>query len=709
MQITELKLKNFKKFQEFSLGLKPGINVVYGENEKGKSTLLSAIITALYVDPSTRSKVILDRIQSWKGGGILELSMQLIQDGNSYEIKKDFSNRTAVFANLKTGKKIEDVKMIEETIAKLTMIPTAEIYRSTALVRQKEMARVETSADLRKTIQDALTGTEDANVDSVNKKVDSMINDLTVGLNRPAKNPGRIKTLQDKIMLLEQEYTQKKQSWEKLIKAKETGKASTDNLGEIDRQIEILEKLMENQKKNEDAQKDLKQVDGQIRELERLIMKTDRLSSEITRVEAKLQQYKSLNMEKLEQDIVELANLEGQIKTKERLIENTNSSAKYGAGGKKQSSGSPKLLFPAGLTLIILSVLGLVLVDTYFLALLVVGLAMVVYSSYLSKSSGGLLAGSGEEKARLAEIEASLARDKASTAALLAKYRSANRQELYMKKLRLVAIIEEKNKLEAEIRGVLSGKSIEEIKEKQLEFMTKKKQIEQVEMSEEVRRSQMGPQEYLSKRRELDSLRIKKRTIERQQVESEVRVEDSEVNYDTMVNIDEQLESSKNELEESKFDLNVLELIKEALASSTLDLSAKFGQAVIETMKQELPLITNGRYQDVKVDNDFGIKVFSQEKNDWVDPSESLSAGTIDQIFFLYRLALLKSIERGGKDANSTHGANTPILLDDPFVTFDGPRLEETRKILQREAEERQIILFTHNKEYKGWGNFIEI
>ena len=78
MQITELKLKNFKKFQEFSLGLKPGINVVYGENEKGKSTLLSAIITALYVDPSTRSKVILDRIQSWKGGGILELSMQLI-------------------------------------------------------------------------------------------------------------------------------------------------------------------------------------------------------------------------------------------------------------------------------------------------------------------------------------------------------------------------------------------------------------------------------------------------------------------------------------------------------------------------------------------------------------------------------------------------------------------------------------------------------
>ena len=494
-----------------------------------------------------------------------------------------------------------------------------------------------------------------------------------------------------------------------MIKAKETGKASTDNLGEIDRQIEILEKLMENQKKNEDAQKDLKQVDGQIRELERLIMKTDRLSSEITRVEAKLQQYKSLNMEKLEQDIVELANLEGQIKTKERLIENTNSSAKYGAGGKKQSSGSPKLLFPAGLTLIILSVLGLVLVDTYFLALLVVGLAMVVYSSYLSKSSGGLLAGSGEEKARLAEIEASLARDKASTAALLAKYRSANRQELYMKKLRVVAIMEEKNKLEAEIRGVLSGKSIEEIKEKQLEFMTKKKQIEQVEMSEEVRRSQMGPQEYLSKRRELDSLRIKKRTIERQQVESEVRVEDSEVNYDTMVNIDEQLESSKNELEESKFDLNVLELIKEALASSTLDLSAKFGQAVIETMKQELPLITNGRYQDVKVDNDFGIKVFSQEKNDWVDPSESLSAGTIDQIFFLYRLALLKSIERGGKDANSTHGANTPILLDDPFVTFDGPRLEETRKILQREAEERQIILFTHNKEYKGWGNFIEI
>ena len=39
MRITELVLKNFGRFTDKRIGLTDGINIIYGENESGKSTL----------------------------------------------------------------------------------------------------------------------------------------------------------------------------------------------------------------------------------------------------------------------------------------------------------------------------------------------------------------------------------------------------------------------------------------------------------------------------------------------------------------------------------------------------------------------------------------------------------------------------------------------------------------------------------------------
>jgi uncharacterized protein YhaN len=48
-------------------------------------------------------------------------------------------------------------------------------------------------------------------------------------------------------------------------------------------------------------------------------------------------------------------------------------------------------------------------------------------------------------------------------------------------------------------------------------------------------------------------------------------------------------------------------------------------------------------------------------------------------------------------------------LLDDTFVTFDSKRLEQTRKILEREAKERQIMLFTHSQAFSDWGHVVGV
>ncbi|WP_147590050.1 ATP-binding protein, partial [Clostridium polynesiense] len=39
MIIEKIRIKSFGKLKNKDLNLKPGINIIYGENEKGKSTI----------------------------------------------------------------------------------------------------------------------------------------------------------------------------------------------------------------------------------------------------------------------------------------------------------------------------------------------------------------------------------------------------------------------------------------------------------------------------------------------------------------------------------------------------------------------------------------------------------------------------------------------------------------------------------------------
>ena len=48
MIINKLQLKNFGRFQNRELILKPGVNVIYGGNESGKSTIHTFLQSMLF-------------------------------------------------------------------------------------------------------------------------------------------------------------------------------------------------------------------------------------------------------------------------------------------------------------------------------------------------------------------------------------------------------------------------------------------------------------------------------------------------------------------------------------------------------------------------------------------------------------------------------------------------------------------------------------
>lgn len=48
MNIQELQINSFGKLKNKNISLKSGINIIYGENESGKSTLLKFITSMFY-------------------------------------------------------------------------------------------------------------------------------------------------------------------------------------------------------------------------------------------------------------------------------------------------------------------------------------------------------------------------------------------------------------------------------------------------------------------------------------------------------------------------------------------------------------------------------------------------------------------------------------------------------------------------------------
>ena len=106
MIFLEAQLTHFGKFHHKNIVFQPGINIIYGENEMGKSTIHSFIKGMLFgiEKPRGRSKQdIYSKYEPWENQGAYEGTLRFKQNGIVYRIERSF---------LKTNKY---VKLIDET------------------------------------------------------------------------------------------------------------------------------------------------------------------------------------------------------------------------------------------------------------------------------------------------------------------------------------------------------------------------------------------------------------------------------------------------------------------------------------------------------------------------------------------------------------------------------------------------------------------
>lgn len=114
MKINEIKINSYGKIKNKSIILKDGINIIYGENERGKSTLLSSIVSFFYgVSKNKRGKEIsdYDKYKPWEGDDFSGKISYNLDNSDSYEVFREFGKKNSKIYN----KDMEEVSNMYST------------------------------------------------------------------------------------------------------------------------------------------------------------------------------------------------------------------------------------------------------------------------------------------------------------------------------------------------------------------------------------------------------------------------------------------------------------------------------------------------------------------------------------------------------------------------------------------------------------------
>ena len=171
------------------------------------------------------------------------------------------------------------------------------------------------------------------------------------------------------------------------------------------------------------------------------------------------------------------------------------------------------------------------------------------------------------------------------------------------------------------------------------------------------------------------------------------RVRQAFHNYRTPAEIEEDLAEAERAVQRLTLNRKALTLALESIRSLARLQQEVCAPQLNRAVEERFLLICPGRYEEVKIDPDFRIQVREQGAAE-LRAAESLSRGTLDQLYFAVRFGVLELL------ANSQEPC--PCLLDEPFVAYDQERMAAAFRILEVEAARRQLFLFTCREDVRA-------
>lgn len=659
MKISKFKLERFKKFRDFDLELKSGINVIKGVNEAGKSTLLEGLVVALFFSPNQK----MDRYKTWHEQQNSSLELEFTAADQVFILRKDFEEGKVSLGYRSGGKDKATIKSVKESLSRLLGLDSDEAFLATACVRQHEMDMIAGSKMPFRLEQILLGSPQD--ITTIIKRLDKAINEIEKGLTRPVKDPGLFIQFKKRLGAAEEYYQEIKTKLTKKNEYQEGIKKLEGDLETINKQKEIKTTLFEKNQRNYKLYEEQKKLKNQYEvlyqkrhQIESLSEKENKLAEEISKINVFKDSQQADGM------LNNVLRLEGK-------LENFQ--------GQKQIINNKYF------------VLGIIAVS--FIG---VGIALYLRSSWIWGALAILWLGIGfikytiKRKGDLVtdQLQKIMGGIKGVTISQFRKiynqYRELNRK---------------KEAIKNQLQGIVGNQSLAEITQEEAAIARKLAVIEQ-QIESSTTKIKLQPEEYLKLEDELQIIEKQMGKLTNQITEYRTHSKDISVSHEDLVCASEEIASLESELERIESRYKAYLLTRKKIEEARICVLEEAAQEFHTNIADYLSRFTKGRYQKIRTDigkNGLSFQVYSSEKEQWIEPEE-LSSGTQDQIYLASRLRLLQLVAGQSKP---------PLILDDPFSNFDNIRLAEVMDVCCQIAKEYQIILFTCTDRYDIYANNI--
>ncbi len=700
MQIAHIILRNFGKFDNFACDFRPGLNLIKGPNEAGKSTLANAITAALFLNPADGKKE-LGPSANWEKGSLPALEAILNIDNQPYKLTKDFEQGTVELANQVIGITKNTPESVDDWLSEQLGISSEEIFRATACIGQGDIAHIEDSFEaIKDKLESLVTGGREEKAASLTiEKIERRILLLAGEDGETAGELGSLNGAADEINY----------NIEKLAREIASLKSKRADLIQVEMAYKnVREDLQTKKEKSERSRKANKLEDNYLKVSHEL----RELESKLGEAQESLKKIKGLrdrqtNLKSVDQkDLGELDSVASELNymmPKRRELESDSKEAReefeaYKIGGV--FIGCIAAGFLGAIAFSLSFFLGMIPflrpVDGYgaviSLGIMGLGVGMTVvrnqHKNYLKDRTEKL-------EGKLSELDMGLQRGQALLKSLLAKYSSISVEEL-KRSIWQYDDVEKQVAREKELyESILEGQSLQELERRQqllqdaLDVINKdKKELAQYIIDEEeLSRQFQVISQFEERLKDLE----RERTVLRQQLET------AEGGAELLASYTERREAFRSRAEKLLRQLAILRLTANSINEARQNVLVSTLEVLNVRTSDILNKLTSGRYSRVRFDKStMKFEVFSDQKGEWLYPEKGLSSGTVDQIYLAARLALAELV---------SEERNSVMILDDPFANYDEKRLENAMRVIKELSENHQILLLTSQDHYDKWAD----
>lgn len=698
MRVTRLQARDVRRYRDLDIELAPGLTVVRGPNEAGKSTIQRILELAL-TRKVTSASADLDALRPWGSNDDARPWVRLEfvsedEDGvRRGSLEKSFRAAKGTVALEVEGETTTDPTEADLRLAELTGIPTEAFFRSTASVRHHEMddlARDE--AALRDRLQASISGA-DRGTSAAKKKLDKAIREMSKGGD---KNPGRLKVADEAVRQAAGEVERGEAALALLERDRDTLADARERRGGIEATLVESRAMLE---KARQAERLIAEQANAQERFERYRTAVG-VSEEIAALSTSHPSKNPLPV--LNQVVTRLRSLDGQMRELRARLE--------GEVEVNYEVATPEPTWKAPIAVAAL--------------LVVIGLLVAAAGAFIVKDAVFLLP-VGILLVVIGVVVALFARRQRTAATDLQTQKQLAGEEIDRRLRGRSQLEQELRQAELDTEAQLATIDLPDLSAAETLLAEEEAHVARIDTLAAQLDGLVGrePAETLPALRDAAALEVEQKGSAiaglgpiarepraRERLETEVRDQESALDRarDDEANARARVDANTVDAEQVAGEAERLATWREQLAAyqrrnrvyeQTLAGIDQAEQATMRTatrylersMVGDIARITGGRYRRIQVDDrTLDMAVFAPERAGWVDVRE-LSQGTLDQVYLAARLGLVRLV---------TGDRRPPLIFDDPFVTFDDRRATESVGLLRSLTPDFQVIYLTTSSRY---------